>query len=149
MIHLIDFCEDGSDEVASIVDARAEWPVGVAVAVLELGLACMAGTGRRAVKQRPSVAQCIDTVKQLMPLPMLPLPPATQKECVACLDAPRGHHRFMPCKHSVCCALVQLCLKRISCRVLLNFVANRFRECRREFSWIRFLHSRSASTSSA
>ena len=103
MIHLTDFCEDGSDDVASIVDARAEWAVGVAVAVLELGLACMAGTGRRAVKQRPSVAQCIDTVKQLMQLPMLPLPPATQKECVVCLDAPRGQHRFMPCKHSVCC----------------------------------------------
>ena len=103
MVHLTDFCEDGSDDVTSISDARAEWPVGVAVAVLELGLSCMAGTGRRAVKQRPSVVQCIDTVKHLMPLPMLSMPPATQKECVVCLDAPRGQHRFMPCKHSVCC----------------------------------------------
>ena len=66
MVHLTDFCEDGLDDVKSISDARVEWPVGVAVAVLELGLSCMAGIRRRAVKQRPSVVQCIDTVKHLM-----------------------------------------------------------------------------------
>ena len=118
-VNLIDFCEDGADDVASIMDPRAKWLPSVAAAVLELGLACTAGTGRRAVKLRPSVAHCIQTLRGLVQLPMLLMPLITQKECVVCFDAPRGQHRFLPCececalvfvlisgavgKHSVCC----------------------------------------------
>ena len=122
-VNLTDFCEDARDDVASIIDTRAEWSDVAANALLELGLQCTQ-SGRQGVKQRPSVLQCIDTLTDMMELPlsMLALPPVTQQECVVCLEAPRGRHRFIPCawlwlsvivahgdcmpgvgEHSVCC----------------------------------------------
>ena len=95
-INLTDFCEDAVDDSESIADLCAEWPAHVASEALELGLSCVA-PGRRGVKQRPTVEKCIATVSGMMELPMLPLP-AAQKECVVCLDAARGRHRFMPCE---------------------------------------------------
>jgi len=95
-INLTDFCEDAVDDCESIADLCAEWPAHVASEALELGLSCVV-TGRRGVKQRPTVEKCIATVSGMMELPMLPLP-AAQKECVVCLDAARGRHRFMPCE---------------------------------------------------
>ena len=102
-VTLTDFCEDAEGDAAAVMDPAAEWAEAVACKLLELGLGCTLIGGRRAVAKRPSVEGCIDTVKVLMQLPPAQPPPDAQKECAICLEAPRGRHRFMPCKHSICC----------------------------------------------
>ena len=79
------------------------WAHHVAEVVLVLGLSCTE-TGRKGVKLRPSVAECVLKITDVLELPLLPMPSAELKECVICLEEPRGHHRFLPCKHSLCCA---------------------------------------------
>ena len=114
--NLVYFCEDASD-VVRIMDAAAEWPKEAASKLLDLGLCCTE-TGRRAAAKRPPVTRCIAEVKALMQLPPAQPPPDAQKECAICFEAPRGRHRFMPCKHSVCCGdCATMMCKRGACRV--------------------------------
>ena len=50
------------------------------------------------------MVDCIKEIDEMVELPPLPVADeASVKECVICIDAPRGYIRFMPCQHSVCC----------------------------------------------
>jgi len=90
---LTDFCEDSCGVVPAIADPVAEWPATVAEALLNLGLSCTE-IGRKGVKWRPSVADCIINIVAMVMLP--PSPPSVwQKECVVCLESRRGENCFI------------------------------------------------------
>eukprot|EP00656_Telonema_subtile_P008938 TRINITY_DN14176_c0_g5_i1.p1 TRINITY_DN14176_c0_g5~~TRINITY_DN14176_c0_g5_i1.p1 ORF type:complete len:782 (+),score=165.07 TRINITY_DN14176_c0_g5_i1:52-2397(+) len=113
-VHLIDYCDEASEDVGSIEDPLANWTPPVASQLLELGFRCTELSSRKSkvIDVRPSVKECSEEVTKMMKLAPLPAPIASQKECVVCLENPRGYHRLMPCRHSVTCgectAMLQL-----------------------------------------
>lgn len=115
-VNLTDFCEDAYN-VVSVMDPAAQWSEDMASTLIALGLRCTE-TGRRCAAKRPSVESCIAEIKALMQLPPVQSPPNAQKECIICLEAPRGRHRFIPCKHSVCCGdCAEMMMQRGLCPV--------------------------------
>jgi hypothetical protein len=116
---LLDHCEEGSEDVTAIIDTNADWASHVAASLLELGLQCTE-LGHRKVKAadlRPTVAQCIEQLCEFMTLSPLSAPPPCQKECVVCLEEPRGRHRFMPCPCLHASVAVAMGLNVLLCQV--------------------------------
>jgi hypothetical protein len=106
-VTLVDFCADAVDDnnLEELPDVAAAWPAPPVHPLCELALASTE-TGRRAAERRPTVEQCIAEVQRIIGLLPAPAPPQKEwvaKECMVCLDEPRGECRFRPCRHSVCC----------------------------------------------
>jgi len=110
-VTLSDFCYDSVEQghTVAIGDPAAGWPSLTLEKLCKLGLQCTE-TGRNAADNRPDITECISTVGQIIARFGIGTSIGTAavgewepKECMVCLDEPRGENRFLPCRHAVCC----------------------------------------------
>ena len=106
-IALVDFCYNAMQQgnVSTISDADAAWPAQVVEPLSQMAFACTE-TGRGFNQRRPDVELCISKIQDIIALmddpPHMP-EEWVDRECIVCLDAPRGECRFRPCRHAVVC----------------------------------------------
>jgi serine/threonine protein kinase len=106
-ITLVDFCADAVEDgnLEGLGDVIAAWPSTAVLPLCQLAIESTE-TGRRAAERRPTVEQCIAEIRRIIGLLPAAAPPQVEweeRECMVCLDEPRGQCRFRPCRHSVSC----------------------------------------------